>query len=131
MKKQLIKFFIQIAILTAILYTLSAIVFSLLLPQYYIKIIPWTILFVAVITVALHTFLFRAAQKRAIVFTRMFLGLNFLKLFFYLIFIVAYMLISKERPAVFVIVFFVCYIVFTIYETVGLLKTLNAANKTT
>ena len=68
-------------------------------------------------------------QKRPQLFIRAVMGTTVLKLFAYLAALVVYLLLNKGSAAFIVVVFFICYVVFTIVEKVFLLNELRKESK--
>lgn len=98
------------------------IVFSLIVPEYYIPILPLALIFFLLVTILIHAYLLKMAKKKFAKFTRSNMLVTIFKLAIYSIFAVLYMILDAENALVFVICLMVIYIVFTFLEVVELTR---------
>ena len=101
---------------------ISLFVFSKIIPQYYLPVFPFIILFYAIVSASVHAYQIRLATKNMGKFTRSILVITFLKLFVYSAVAVAYIAIDNENAKIFVVEFMTIYLVFTVFEVFSLLK---------
>jgi len=124
-------FIIRTLSLSLIIAALAFIIFYYLIPQFYLPIFPFLLLFFVVVTIGIHSFLTKAGKKRIRQFSTFYMGSVTAKLFIYLIFIIVYVLTNKENAIPFIIMFFILYLLFTFFETYSLLNSLNKQKQTT
>jgi hypothetical protein len=115
-------FVINIVLITVILAIIGWLVFSQFIPQYYLPVFPFILLFFAVISVAIHAYQLQLAKKDMAKFTRSNMVVSFLKLFLYLAVAIIYIAVDTQNAKVFVVYFVLLYIVFTVFEVLSLLK---------
>jgi len=119
------KYLLRLLIFTSIIAVLAFALYSTVLSEFYLPVFPYVLLFFVLVSLASHYVLIKAGQSRITKFSTSFMGITSFKLFLYLIFIVAYLLIDKSNALVFVLTFFALYLLFTAFETSALLKDLN------
>ena len=119
------KYLLRLLIFTSIIAVLAFALYSTVLSEFYLPVFPYVLLFFVIVSLASHYVLIKAGQSRITKFSTSFMGATSFKLFLYLIFIVAYLLIDKSNALVFVLTFFALYLLFTAFETSALLKDLN------
>jgi Mn2+/Fe2+ NRAMP family transporter len=116
MKSYLIKLFL----LTIALAAGGAILFTFALPQYYLPVFPWVLLFFVVSSAVIHAYQMRMAKSDMGKFTRGNMILTFVKLLLYSAFAIIYFAIDTENAKVFVAVFLSIYLVFAVFEVISL-----------
>jgi len=121
-------FIIKIISFSLILSALSFALFYLLIPQYYLQVFPFLIVFFVGLTIGMHLVLTRAGKKEIRQFSTYFMGSITAKLFIYLIFIIIYVFIDRENAVPFLLTFLCLYILFTFFETYSLLGDLKKQN---
>lgn len=115
-------FTIKILGISALLVTLGWLVFSFLLPRFYIPVIPFMLLFFLIITLLVHAFQLKLVKKDITRFSRNNMLLTFFKLFVCSVFAVVYIAVDRENALVFVICLMILYIVFTFVEVTEITK---------
>ncbi len=122
------KYIIRLLIFTVILSLIVFGLFSSVLEQFYLPIIPYLIAFFAFISILIHYLLLKASNFRIAKFSTFFMGSTSVKLFLYIIFLVIYVLVDKSNAVAFLLIFFALYFLFTIFETFSLLIDLKEKN---
>ncbi|MBN1252761.1 MAG: hypothetical protein JXR51_05890 [Bacteroidales bacterium] len=122
------KYFSKLLIFTVVLSTIFFLLFSFVIPQFYLNVFPWLILFFITSTFAVHYILTKAGNQKITKFSTFFMASTTAKLFLYLIFIVLYVLLDKENAVIFLITFFILYLLYTFFETFSLLNDLKEEN---
>ena len=115
-------FIAKLAGLTLIASLVGWLVFSLLLPQYYLPIFPWLMLFFFLFTLIIHAYQLNLSKKDFGKFTRSNMLITFVKLIVYSVLAVLYIALDKENALPFVICLFLLYLIFTFFEVVELSK---------
>lgn len=116
------QFIIKTTLISAILAVIGGIVFSWFIPQYYLPVFPFLLLFFAITTVLIHAYQLQLAKKDMSKFTRSNMLITFFKLFLYSVVAVVYIVIDTANAKIFVICLMLLYIVFTIFEVTSILK---------
>jgi hypothetical protein len=116
------KFVVKIVGVSAVLVLTGWLVFSIFLPEYYLTVLPFTLLFFLVVTISVHAWQLNMAKKDLAKFTRSNMLLTFLKLVVYSVFAVVYIAFDHEHALVFVICLMILYIVFTFLEVSDLTR---------
>jgi hypothetical protein len=124
----IIHFIKKIIIFSAILASISFLLFAYAIPQYYLPVFPFLLAFFVVSTIAVHALLSKAGKHKTSRFSAVFMGSITAKLFLYILFIIIYILIDKSTAVPFLVAFLILYFLFTFFETVFLLKDLNKAH---
>ena len=94
------------------------VVFTFVLPQYYLPVFPFVLLFFVLFSVAIHTWQTHLSKSTMGKFTRSNMILTFLKLLFYSAFVIIYIATDRENAKIFTIVFMIHYLVFTTFEVI-------------
>ncbi len=118
-------FIIRILSFSLIIAAIALAVFRFFIPQFYLPVFPFLMLFFVVVTIGIHTILTRAGKRPIRQFSTFYMGSVTAKLFIYLIFLVTYVLTNKENAIPFILTFFILYVLFTFFETYSLLSSLN------
>jgi hypothetical protein len=119
------KFIKRIIIFAAFISSAAYLIFYLLIPQFYIPIFPFLILFFVISSIAVHAVLTKAGKLKISRFSTFFLGSITAKLFIYIIFITIYVIVDKKTAVPFLVTFLILYFVFTFFETFALLNDLK------
>lgn len=114
------KFIINITIITAALILVGWLIFTQFIPQYYLPVFPFLLLFFAVMSVLIHAYQLQVAKKDMAKFTRSNMLTTFFKLFLYSAVAIIYIAADKVNAKVFVICFVLLYLIFTIFEVTSL-----------
>ncbi|GEM_PF-4115970 len=116
------KFIFKIVTISLVLTVLGAIAFIFVIPQYYLPVLPYLLLFFAATTIFLHAYQMQLAKKNMAKFTNNTMLISFLKLFLYSLVAVVYIIFDTENVIVFVVCLMLFYIIFTTFEVVEVLK---------
>ncbi len=119
------RFIIRIFIFALIISAFAALLFIFVIPQFYLAVFPFLVVFYLVITISIHTILTKAGKQKISRFSTFYMGSISVKLFIYIIFMTIYVLLNKSTAIPFLITFFILYILFTTFETYSLLKDLK------
>lgn len=112
----------NITVISIVLILTGWLIFSQFIPQYYLPVFPFLLVFFVVIAVAIHAYQLQLAKNNMAKFTRSNMIITFLKLFLYSAVAIVYIAVDTKNAQVFVICFVLLYIVFTIFEVFSLLK---------
>lgn len=119
------KSIIRIISFALIIFVLSFFLYSMVIPQYYLPIFPFVVLFFVLAILTTHIVILKSSRKKARNFANSYLGSTALKLFAYMIFILIYVFADRENAFTFIINFLLLYFLFTAFEVVFLLKDLK------
>jgi hypothetical protein len=122
------KFIINITIITATLILVGWLIFTQFIPQYYLPVFPFLLLFFAVMSVLIHAYQLQVAKKDMAKFTRSNMLTTFFKLFLYSAVAIIYIAADKVNAKVFVICFVLLYLIFTIFEVTSLVSITSKNN---
>ncbi len=124
MSKSLSKFTVILSTITLVVLMVGGVLFWKIIPQYYITILPFMLLFFFVVTFVSFWIGLRLLQADIGKFTRYSMVITFAKLFIYLIFGISYMLNNSNKLSLitFVICLFILYLIYTIAEVTYLSK---------
>lgn len=112
------QFTLKILGVAFVLAILGGLVFSLLLPGYYLQVLPFLLLFFVVVTLLIHAWQLNLAKKDLTKFTRNNMLITFVKLVLYSVVAVTYIAIDSENAVVFVVCVMLIYLIFTFIEVV-------------
>lgn len=113
-------YILKIIVLCLVLAIAGALLFLLVIPQFYLPVFPWVLLFFAVSSVAIHAWQTKMAKSDMGKFARGNMILTFLKLVLYSVFAVIYIATDTENAKVFVAAFLFIYLVFSVFEVIML-----------
>jgi len=116
------KFIISTALITISLALLGWLVFSRIIPQFYLPIFPFLLLFFSGSSILIHAYQLQQAKKNMGKFTRSTMVITFFKLFLYSVVAVVYIAFDTANAKIFVIGLMLLYMVFTIFEVASLLR---------
>jgi uncharacterized membrane protein YeaQ/YmgE (transglycosylase-associated protein family) len=122
-------FFVKSTFLTIIVFILGAIVYSTVLKQFFLTILPATLAFFYIVTNLVHAFLVKMASKSSSKFTSQYMATSFIKMFFYLAVAIVYVIINKADAKIFLVNFLLLYVVYTTFEVVEISKVVRQINK--
>jgi hypothetical protein len=123
------RFIINIAGISVVLTLIGWLIFSQFIPEYYLPVFPFLILFFVVTSVLIHAYQLYLAKKDFAKFTRSNMLITFFKLVVYSSFAVIYMASDRDNAKVFVICFLVLYLVYTVFEVFSLIRMTNSKKK--
>jgi hypothetical protein len=113
------RYFLKKALLLCLVVIgVSLLLYDSVLKDFYLKIFWLQLAVVSVVTVISHLRLMTAVQQNARKFSTTFLSVMSVKLFIYLIFILACLLIDRTNAVNFVLTFLILYVIFTIFEVI-------------
>lgn len=110
------QFIAKLTAITSITALIGWLVFSFIVPQYYIPVLPWLLLFFFVFTLIIHAYQLNLSKKDFGKFSRSNMLVTFIKLVLYSVFAVVYIANDRENALTFVIALFLIYMVFTFVE---------------
>jgi hypothetical protein len=116
------RFIINIAVISIVLAFAGWLVFTQLIPQYYLPVLPFLLLFFAGASVFLHAYQLQLAKKDLAKFARSNMLVTFFRLVVYSAVAIIYIAVDSKNAKVFVICFVILYIVFTVFEVASLIK---------
>ena len=116
------KFIINIAVISIVLSLTGWLIFSQFIPQYYLPVFPFLLVFFVLTAIAIHAYQLQLAKKDMAKFTRSNMIITFLKLFLYSAVASVYIAIDQQNAKVFVVCFILLYVVFTVFEVLSVLK---------
>jgi hypothetical protein len=116
------QFLIKSTILTIIVFLIGTALYTTVLKSYYFSVLPLVVLFFFVITNLVHAYFLTISGKSNTRFTSNYMAVNYIKMFFYLLAAIVFVVLNKEIAKVFVANFLVLYIIYTIFEVNEFLK---------
>ncbi len=124
MNREFTLFLIRILSATAVLTVLGWILFTFIVPEMYLHILPWMLVFFLTVTLLTY-FLQHSAKKNMRRFTHISMIASVLRFIIYSTFAFIYLYLRPENAVVFIVSLAVCYIVFTVTEVCCLSKVKN------
>lgn len=129
LKLALKKFTYKLILITAFLALLGT-VFFYFFPNYFLLIMPFLLIFVALLTFGVFYTIIRGLEKRTVSsFNTYFTGANGIKLFLFIIFLSVYLFINPDKAILFSVTFVFLYIVYTFFEVYHLVKLVKKLSK--
>ena len=125
MNQQFHVFVIRLFIFTLVIALLGFLTFYLLPAGCYSPTFPFLLVFFAAVTLITHKVILKALDKRPVKFVNYFLLTTFIKLFFFLAVMVIYALLNREDAIRFIIIYFVLYLFYTVFDVVSIYKTIG------
>lgn len=122
------RFLIRSVILTVGIFILGWILYTQVIPQHYQQVFPFILLFFFLTTNLVHAYLLKIAGKDIPKFTTRFMAMSSLKMLFYLLVAIVYVLSSKEQAKLFLINYLAAYIGFTILEVAEISRVVKLKN---
>ncbi len=116
------QFVLKLTVLTLGLALIGWLVFSLFLPQYYLPVLPFLLLFFFTVTLTIHAYQLNLLKKKPAKFTTSNMLVTFLKLVLYSVVAIAYIAFNPANALVFVICLMLLYLIFTFVEVVEISK---------
>lgn len=118
-------FLLKSTILTVIVLMLGAISYSTFLKPFYIFILPILLFFFYGVTNLVHAWLLKIAGKSGSRFTSQYMATSFIKMFFYLLVAVVYVIFDRENTKVFIVNFLLLYVIYSVFEVTEFLKVIK------
>ena len=116
------KFVVNIILISVILLLIGWVIFSMVIPQYYLPVLPFILMFFVVSSVAIHAYQLQLSKKDTGKFTRSNMIITFLKLFLYSAVAIIYIAVDTQNAKIFVICFILLYVIFSVFEVLSLMK---------
>lgn len=116
------KFAITTFIISFVLVGIGYIAFFEFKPEYFHPVMPYMLMYIIALTLFSHHSMLKSLTKRPAIFVNTFMAFTGLKLLSYLIFIAIVAFISTNNIISFALSFFAIYIIYTVFETVSILK---------
>jgi hypothetical protein len=102
--------------LTAVIALIGWLVFSLFLPEFYLPILPYLLLFFFIVTLLIHWYQLKLAKKSIASFARSNMLITFFKLILYSIVAIIYIALDSSNALPFVICLMLLYLIYTFFE---------------
>jgi hypothetical protein len=118
----------KILLVTATLAVISLVVFNFVPEAFHTQTWPFVLLFFVLTNSILYFFYLRIHSRKVSSFANFFMLTTSAKLIFYLIVIVVYLYFNRDEAVPFVLVFFLYYVVYTVFEVKSIMKMQNAGN---
>lgn len=116
------RFFIRELVFTILVAGISFVLFTWILPQYYLSVF-WTLLAgIAIITGLVHFSNLRFGQKEFSKFSSRFVMMTGMKMIIYLFILIFYVFSYPENAKVFLIYFIILYLLYTAFEVISIIK---------
>ena len=116
------KFVITIFLITFGLVGVGYIAFFKFRPEFFHPVMPYMLMYVLAVTLLSHRSMLKSLTKRPAVFVNTFMMFMGIKLLSYLAFIAIVAFIDTTNVISFTLSFFAVYLVYTVFETVSILK---------
>lgn len=116
MRSPFLQFLVRLSVFTLIL-GLIAVILYVLLPDGYASItVPFQFVLFYAVTLAVHYLLLKASEKSPGSFVTRFMLVSFLKLLFYIIVLIAYLLLNKGDALRFTVPYLILYVLYSAFE---------------
>ena len=119
------QFVFKILAVSIVLALIGWLIFKLFIPEYYIHVLPFALLFFMTITILVHAWQLRMLKKDLAKFTRSNMLVTFFKLIIYSVFAIGYIAIKPNDALVFVIGLFILYTTYSFIEVTEINKVSN------
>ena len=116
------KFLQSISVFSISLLAISILLFTLVIPQYYLSIFPFLFLLFYIVNSGFSYLMEISAKRRNMVVIRSFLLGWTIKFFVYVIFLIIYVLLNREKAVNFLMQFTSLYIAFSVFEISYLIR---------
>lgn len=122
MDRNIRRFIVKILIAAALMVIVAGFVFSFFIPEKYLPVLPWMLVFFSAVVILTHAWQVNIAKKGLGQFTRSSMLISMLRLMLYSVFAIAYLAINQNNAAVFVVSLVSVYSVFTLLEVSDLAR---------
>ncbi len=122
-------FYIKLSIFVLSIALVIFPVYFHIVPQYYLNIVPYTLLFFTLMSIINHIVTKKRINQKMVRFSTMLMAVTFAKLFIYLIFMVIIVLTDKNAARLFIVPFLFFFLLFIVFDTVTLLQSVSVINK--
>lgn len=102
--------------LTAVLALIGWLVFSIFLPEFYLPVLPFLLIFFFVVTILIHGYQLKLAKKSIAKFTTSNMLITFFKLVLYSLVAIIYIALDSANAIPFVICLMLLYVIYTFFE---------------
>lgn len=109
-------FIAKLVAITIVIALVGIIVFSLFLPEFYLPVMPFLLLFFFVVTIIIHLYQLRLAKKNFASFARSNMLITFIKLVLYSTVSIIYLAFDSANAIPFVICLMLLYLIYTFLE---------------
>lgn len=123
------QFIVKLLGLTVIIAIIGWLVFSLLLSEFYLPVLPFLLLFFFVVTVLIHSYQLKLKKKDIGKFARSNMLITFFKLILYSVVAIVYIAFDSENAMVFVVCLMLLYLVFTFFEVAEITRNSKSSHK--
>jgi len=123
------QFISGIAIISILLTLIGWLIFSQLIPEYYLPVLPFLLVFFIAVSISVHAFQLQQANNNMAKFARNNMLVTFLKLILYSAVAVIYFAVDSKNAKVFFICFMFFYLIFTVFEVTSLVRVTSANKK--
>jgi phosphatidylglycerophosphate synthase len=122
-------FTIKSIILTILIFLIGVVLYSTALKQFYFRSLPVFVFVYLIATNLVHAYFLKNANSKGSRFNSQYMAASFLKMFFYLIVAIVFVILNKEIAKPFLINFLVLYVIFTIFEVYEISKAVRTKNE--
>ncbi len=122
-------FIIKLTGITVAIAAISAFVFVNYLPEYYLPIFPFLLLFFYVFTTLVHRYLLKQSKANPKLFIQSTMVLTVVRLLLYSIIAIIYILVDKENAIPFAVGLMILYLIFTFFEVCEVCKIAGCRKK--
>jgi len=122
-------FIIKLTGITLAVAAISAFVFLYYLPEYYLPIFPFLLVFFYVFTAFVHRYLLKVSKNSPRQFIQSTMVLTVVRLILYSIIAIIYILVDKENAIPFAIGLMILYLIFTFFEVCEVCKISECGKK--
>lgn len=129
MSGDLKRFVLKIFIAATVLFFLGWVVFNFITPEQYLPLLPYILVFFALVSVMLHAYRVRLAKKNFKQFTRYGMLISMFRLLLYTVVMIVYLATNAGNIAVFVVSIVIIYLVFTFIEVTDLSRIIRNKDK--
>lgn len=122
-------FILKSLVLTILIFLIGIALYSTILKQFYFRSLPVFVFVYLLATNLVHAYFLKNADSKGSRFNSQYMAASFLKMFFYLIIAIVFVILNKEIARPFLINFLVLYVIFTIFEVYEISKAVRAKSQ--
>lgn len=122
-------FILKSLVLTILIFLIGIALYSTILKQFYFRSLPVFVFVYLLATNLVHAYFLKNADSKGSRFNSQYMAASFLKMFFYLIIAIVFVILNKEIAKPFLINFLVLYVIFTIFEVYEISKAVRAKSQ--
>jgi hypothetical protein len=123
------QFISGIAIISFLLTVIGWLIFSKIIPGYYLPVLPFLLIFFIIISISVHAFQLQQSKSNMAKFARNNMLVTFIKLILYSSVAIIYFAFDSKNAKVFFICFMLLYLIFTVFEVTSLVRVTSASKK--